>query len=195
MAENTLNNEENKLINEKLRINLRKMIKSFDNYIKDASDYDQLEDNLKHMEETDENFHKYDLVEMLTDRIEATLGTSIDKHVNETFNTTKFDGDIDLQNKLAQSICVNIMRTKEFADFKSQFKSNVHKANESLVKNFQTNFIENNSEEVTIHENETKSITFTNDFEYSSSLDNSLNQVVIDFIKIILNFLTHFSFI
>lgn len=178
MAENTVtNNEENKLMNEKLRINLRKMIKSFDNYIKDASDYDQLEDNLKHMEETDENFHKYDLVEMLTDRIEATLGSSIDKHVNDAFNTLKFDGDIDLQNKLAQSICVNIMRTKEFSDFKTQFKANVFKANDSLMKNFQSNFIETNSEEITIHENETKSITFTNDFEYSSSLDNSLNQV------------------
>ena len=59
MAENNINNEENKMANEKLRINLRKMIKSFDNYIKDASDYDQLEDNLKHMEETDENFHKF----------------------------------------------------------------------------------------------------------------------------------------
>ena len=52
-------NEENKMTSEKLRINLRKMIKSFDNFIKDASDYDQLEDNLKHMEETDENFHKF----------------------------------------------------------------------------------------------------------------------------------------
>jgi len=59
MAENSINNnEENKMTSEKLRINLRKMIKSFDNFIKDANDYDQLEDNLKHMEETDENFHK-----------------------------------------------------------------------------------------------------------------------------------------
>ena len=114
---------------------------------------------------------------MITDRIEATLGSSIDKHVNEAFNATKFDGDIDLQNKTAQSICASIMRTKEFADFKVNFKANVFKANESLMKNFQSNFIDSNSEEVTIHENETKSIAFTNDFEYSSSLDNSLNQV------------------
>ena len=59
MAESSNKNEDNKMTNEKLRINLRKMVKSFDNYIKDANDYDQLEDNLKHMEETDENFHKY----------------------------------------------------------------------------------------------------------------------------------------
>jgi hypothetical protein len=42
----------------KLRNSLRKMIKSFDSYIKETDDYEQLEDNLKHMEETDENFHK-----------------------------------------------------------------------------------------------------------------------------------------
>lgn len=114
---------------------------------------------------------------MITDRIEAILGNSIDKHVNEAFNATKFDGDIDLQNQMAQSICVSIMKTKEFSDFKSSLKANVHKANESLMKNFQSNFIESNTEEVAINENETKSITFTNDFEYSSSLDNSLNQV------------------
>jgi hypothetical protein len=52
MAEN-LNSEEIKLRN-----NLKKMIRSFDSYIKEADDYEQLEDNLKHMEETDENFHK-----------------------------------------------------------------------------------------------------------------------------------------
>ena len=56
MAESS-NNEE-KMNHEKLRNNLRKMIKSFDNYIKEAKDFEQLEDNLKHMEETDENFHK-----------------------------------------------------------------------------------------------------------------------------------------
>ena len=54
-------NIEDKLINEKTRIYLRKMIKSFSGYIKDADDYEQLEENIKHMEETDENFHKSNL--------------------------------------------------------------------------------------------------------------------------------------
>ncbi len=57
MNENNLKSD-GKIFNEKLQANLRKMIKSFGNYIKDVEDYDQLEDNLKHMEETDENFHK-----------------------------------------------------------------------------------------------------------------------------------------
>ena len=54
------------------------------------------------------------MVEMLTDKIETALGTSIDKHVNENFNDSKFDGDIDLQNKMAQTICASIMKTKEY---------------------------------------------------------------------------------
>jgi hypothetical protein len=56
MTESSNNEEKN--FNEKLQINLRKMIKSFGNYIRDVDEYEQLEDNLKHMEETDEKFHK-----------------------------------------------------------------------------------------------------------------------------------------
>lgn len=79
MAENSINNEENKMANEKLRINLRKMIKSFDNYIKDASDYDQLEDNLKHMEETDENFHKFVTFNFLNQKLAKILNLKLNK--------------------------------------------------------------------------------------------------------------------
>jgi hypothetical protein len=49
---------EERLHSENVKINLRNLIKSFDSYIKEAKNYDQLEENLKHMEETDENFHK-----------------------------------------------------------------------------------------------------------------------------------------
>lgn len=56
MAEYVPNDEQ--IVNEHLRLSLRKMVRSFGDYIKDVDDYEQLEDNLKHMEETDENFHK-----------------------------------------------------------------------------------------------------------------------------------------
>ena len=98
---------------------------------------------------------------MITDRIETLLGKAIDKNVNETFNglndEKKFDGDVGIQNKMAQKICDEIIKTKEFAEFRLTFKNNVEKANEFLLKNFHSNFIESHSEEVTIHENESKS--------------------------------------
>ncbi len=53
MAAENLNSDE-----VKLRNSLRKMIKSFETLIKETDEFEQLEDNLKHMEETDENFHK-----------------------------------------------------------------------------------------------------------------------------------------
>jgi hypothetical protein len=56
MAEVSSNEE--KIFNEKLRNSLRKLIKSL-NLIREANDFEELKDNLKHMEETDENFHKY----------------------------------------------------------------------------------------------------------------------------------------
>jgi predicted patatin/cPLA2 family phospholipase len=104
-------NLEEKNFNERMRLSLRKMIKSCDNYIKEAKNYDQLQDNLIHMEETDENFHKYELVEMLSDKLDTSLGGLIDKNVNDSFNSSKFDGDIDSQ--LAEKICNDIIKTKE----------------------------------------------------------------------------------
>lgn len=173
MAENA--NTEEKVINEKVKNGLRKMIKQFDSYMKEATDYDQLEDNLKHMEETDENFHRHDLVEFIRDRIETNLGNSIEKHINDAFSNLKFDGDIDLQNRLAQKICDDIIKSKDVYEFKNSLKSSVLKANENLTKNFYSNFVDSNSEEVTLLENENKSLTLTNDFEFCSP-DNSLNQ-------------------
>ena len=46
------------LLSDKLRGSLKIMVKSFDSYIKEAKNYEQLEESIKHMEETDENFHK-----------------------------------------------------------------------------------------------------------------------------------------
>ena len=50
---------EERLLSDNMKISLRNMIKTFDGLIKEAKNYDQLEDNIKHMEETDENFHKF----------------------------------------------------------------------------------------------------------------------------------------
>ena len=114
MADNSsISGNNDKILNEKLKNNLKKMIRSFDSYIVEAKEYDQLEENLKHMSEVDENFHKYELVEYLTDRVDTLLGGLIDKHVNETFSGAKLDGDIDQQNSIAQRISEKIMAANE----------------------------------------------------------------------------------
>lgn len=57
MAENI----DEKNFDERLKNGLRKMVRSCDNCIKEAAkNFEQLDENLKHMEETDENFHKYE---------------------------------------------------------------------------------------------------------------------------------------
>ncbi len=49
---------------------------------------------------------------MLTERIEKSLGTSIDNHVNEAFSKCNVDSDI-VQNKKAETIYNEILKTKE----------------------------------------------------------------------------------
>jgi hypothetical protein len=169
-----MENAKEGLVNETMKVNLRNMLKSFDNYIKEARNYEQLEENLKHMEETDENFHKHDLVENIRDGIENILGDIMDRHVNEAFNTMRLSGDTENQNKTAQMICDDILKTKEFNEFSVSLRNNISRANEYLMNNFQSAFNENVSD-LTAQENESKSYTFTNDFEYLSP-DNSMNQ-------------------
>lgn len=49
---------EEKNFDERLKSAIRKMIRSCNSYMKDAKNIDQLEENLKHMEETDEHFYE-----------------------------------------------------------------------------------------------------------------------------------------
>ena len=66
-----------------------------------------------------------------------------------------------------------------FTEFKTAFRGSIERANDMLLKNFLINFVENSSEDIMNHENDSKSvITFTNDFE-SLSMENSMNQVII----------------
>lgn len=44
---------------EDLKRNLRELITSWEHIIRDAGSLDQAEDTLLHLEENDENFHKY----------------------------------------------------------------------------------------------------------------------------------------
>lgn len=51
-------NIDTKNFDDRLKSNIQKMVCSYNMYIKEAKNMEQLEDNLKHMEETDENFHE-----------------------------------------------------------------------------------------------------------------------------------------
>ena len=53
------------------------------------------------------------MVELITERIETLLGESVDRHVNDAFSYNQFDGNIDTQDKIAQKICNDIIKTKE----------------------------------------------------------------------------------
>lgn len=44
---------------EELLVSLRQLIQSFEPHIREAGSADQAEDTLLHLEENDENFHKY----------------------------------------------------------------------------------------------------------------------------------------
>lgn len=173
-----MKNTDERLQIDNIKITLRNMIKSFEYYAREAKNYEQLEESLKHMEETDENFHKYELVEDLNEKLENLFGALIDKHVNDMFINTKTQlGDIENQNKYAKQICDEIIfKTHEFIEFKTKLSQNVSKVNDHLVKNYQNLFKNASDSEVILLDNtENKSISFTNDFEYMSP-DNSMNQ-------------------
>lgn len=102
---------------------LRQLLESIEPIIRQASSPATVEEILLNLESTDENFHKYDLVRMLRERIEDDLGPLIetianDRGVNETddaFATSEVD---EVLNSVAYSkVSIETMSTiKEAAN-------------------------------------------------------------------------------
>lgn len=71
---------------------------------------------------------------MLSDGLENKLGDVIDRSVNDSFNSTKFDGDIDSQNRMAEKIHNDVIKHKEYIE-------NIKRLLIENVKNFSFEFI------------------------------------------------------
>ncbi|XP_072913480.1 protein broad-minded isoform X1 [Hemitrygon akajei] len=114
---------------------VRQLLKSIKERIMSAPSFECAEEILLHLEETDENFHNYELVKYLRNHIDEVLGSVIEKE------TEKCTGDsrtlVSGQDTLVQQVTRSIRESKEYKDMMQSLKSNMIVVVESLINKFE----------------------------------------------------------
>ncbi|XP_041376240.1 protein broad-minded-like isoform X2 [Gigantopelta aegis] len=120
---------------EQLFRSLRQLVLSFEPHIRDAESLSQTEEALQHLEENDENFHKYEFVKELKHRIDELLGPLIDDEIERHSTTSHVaTGSSDT---LVGRITDQIIHSKQYSEFRGKLSKNIQEAMERLMENFE----------------------------------------------------------
>ncbi|KAK2153058.1 hypothetical protein LSH36_309g01038 [Paralvinella palmiformis] len=143
---------------DELVASLKQLLPSFAPHIKDAGSVEQAEPALVHMEENDENFHKYNFVKRLRAKIDSTLGNLIDEEI-ERHSIAPNEATVN-QETLVTKITNKILQCSEYEDMPlitivmcqqltQSLKSEVSAACNYLLENFDTEFMAEGSDKST----------------------------------------------
>ncbi|XP_060080662.1 protein broad-minded-like [Ylistrum balloti] len=118
--------------------NLRHLLINFDPHIREAGSSDQVEEALVHMEENDENFHRYEFVRQLKRKIEEVLGPIIEDEIEKQSTST---GSVDIgQDTLVSRITERVIHSRHYNDLSRKMKKNILEAVDHLMRNFDSEF-------------------------------------------------------
>ncbi|CAL1530647.1 unnamed protein product [Lymnaea stagnalis] len=123
---------------EDLKHALKELITSWNPIIKEAGSYEAAEDNLLHLEENDENFHRHDFVKALKRKLDEILSPLVDDEPER--NSTAGHIDSGGHESRVNRVIDHIMESREFNDLKTKLKKNVEEAVGSLMANFNNVF-------------------------------------------------------
>uniref|UniRef100_UPI00398F1A84 protein broad-minded isoform X1 n=2 Tax=Pristiophorus japonicus TaxID=55135 RepID=UPI00398F1A84 len=115
---------------------LKQLLKSIKERILGAPSVECAEQILLRLEETDENFHNYELVKYLRNYIDAALGSVIEE---ETERCTFAEGRTlgSGQDTLVQQVTRNTRESKEYKEMMQSLKSTMMIVVESLINKFE----------------------------------------------------------
>ncbi|XP_053402163.1 protein broad-minded-like isoform X2 [Mercenaria mercenaria] len=158
------------LESEDLVQNLRQLVISFEPHIREAGSAEHVEETLHHLEESDENFHRYEFVKQLKKKIEEILGPQIEDEIE------KHGGRVDNgQETLVNKITERIIKSKPYADLTKKLKSNVVEAMNDLMRNFDAEFGVGSHSAGRYPNKDDRMRPFNDSEETESSLDSSYN--------------------
>ncbi|XP_072355460.1 protein broad-minded isoform X1 [Scyliorhinus torazame] len=115
---------------------LRQLLKSIKERISGAPSVECAEEILLHLEETDENFHNYELVKYLRNYIDTALGSVIDE---ETEKCTSAEGRSlgSGQDTLVQQVTRKTRESEEYKEMMKSLKNTMMIVVESLINKFE----------------------------------------------------------
>ncbi|PVD21206.1 hypothetical protein C0Q70_19375 [Pomacea canaliculata] len=123
---------------EELLVNLRQLISSFEPYIREAGSSEQAEETLLHLEESDENFHKHELVKNLKRKVDELLSPLIDEELEKYSSAGHVDSGS--QETLVTRITTTITQSRQFTELMMRLKRNIEEAASKLSRNFDNEF-------------------------------------------------------
>ncbi|XP_078398297.1 protein broad-minded isoform X4 [Cetorhinus maximus] len=115
---------------------LRQLLKSIKERISGAPSVECAEEILLHLEETDENFHNYELVKYLRNYIDSALGSVIEE---ETEKCTSAEGRSlgSGQDTLVQQVTRKTRESEEYKEMMKSLKNTMMIVVESLINKFE----------------------------------------------------------
>ncbi|XP_069742980.1 protein broad-minded isoform X2 [Narcine bancroftii] len=114
---------------------VRQLLKSIKERIISAPSFECAEEILLHLEETDENFHNYELVKYLRNHIDDVLGSVIEKETETC--TDEGRTLVSGQDTQVQQVIRNIRESKEYKDMLQSLKNSMMMVVESLINKFE----------------------------------------------------------
>ena len=147
---------------------LRQLFDSLEPSLKQAGSLSAAEELLLNLEETDENFHRYDFVRLLRNRLERDLSPLVERLIEERGAQYDGCGSIPVLSEEVQS-------SAEFAQLSQSVLSTVRSASNHLLQSFSDNdcsgsHIPSTSDKITKF-SQRVSDSIDNDSLFSSSID------------------------
>lgn len=123
---------------EELINGIKQLVISVEKYMQEAGSFEQAEERIRHLEENDEEFHKYDIVRNLKAKIDDSLGSLIYDEI-EGFSVSGIDYISD-QETLVTRVTEKILKSQEFKELNESIKVSIQEAVEELIEHFDTEF-------------------------------------------------------
>ncbi|PAA54907.1 hypothetical protein BOX15_Mlig001553g4, partial [Macrostomum lignano] len=126
-----------KLEGEALSSCLRQLVVNCEPLLREASGQEQVDEILQHLEENDENFHKYELVKALRQRLNQVIEPLIDEE-EQMLSVSR--PRVDESGDVIDSITERIFNSDEFKQLCERLKSQVTSRVDLMLKNFDEEF-------------------------------------------------------
>ncbi|XP_076824206.1 protein broad-minded-like [Clavelina lepadiformis] len=122
---------------EEILAGLHQLLKNVEPSIKSSPDaVDVAEDTILHLEETDENFHKYDLVKHIRQCLEKELGSLVDEEI-EKMSISGGTHSVTHQETLVQAVTKKTTDSQIFSDLSQDLHAVTSSAVSTLLKSLE----------------------------------------------------------
>uniref|UniRef100_G1T6G4 Protein broad-minded n=1 Tax=Oryctolagus cuniculus TaxID=9986 RepID=G1T6G4_RABIT len=154
-----------------LQAMLRQLFLSVKEKITGAPSLECAEEILLHLEETDENFHNYEFVKYLRQRICNTLGSMIEEEMEKCISDQNQD-DESGYDTVVQHVTKRTQESKEYKEMMHSLKNVMMIVVESMINKFEEDEIRNQERQRRIQKEKSHSYCTDN----CSDSDSSFNQ-------------------